>query len=297
MRILAALDQNPYSARALEQVANLAENTWSDVTILGVQAKPSLAVDKPIDMSGSKNLDPSLRNALQTYRHAFLDHFSGPDSPYTSYEYGYDLLEVRRGIWQEFYVGRSTRKNLSVRMRTGNPARAVLAESREGGSDLIVLGCDERSGCLWDDGTAVPQKVATEAGCSVWVVKNVKKIKKVLCCLDHDRISQESLEMVSQMVTIHQAELNIVGLTEGEGLREKVERKMDWILNYYVARKIKPLIELVELSSLESFIAREGRRSLTALWMGQKSLVQKVFSRSKVGTLIRAGETSVLILR
>jgi hypothetical protein len=31
--------------------------------------------------------------------------------------------------------------------------------------------------------------------------------------------------------------------------------------------------------------------------MGKKSLVQKVFSRRKVGTLIRAGETSVLILR
>ena len=103
--------------------------------------------------------------------------------------------------------------------------------------------------------------------------------------------------MISQMVTLHGAELEIVGLTEGESLPKNVERKLGTILKYYTAQKIWPLIELVKISALESFISQEGRWGLLALWMGEKSILQKAFSRKTVDRLIRAGESSVLILK
>ncbi|HSQ83718.1 MAG TPA: hypothetical protein VLM43_03240 [Desulfobacterales bacterium] len=39
MRILLAVDQQPYSAHAVNDVAKLAGNTWADVTLLGVGPK------------------------------------------------------------------------------------------------------------------------------------------------------------------------------------------------------------------------------------------------------------------
>ena len=39
MRILVAVDQHPYSAHVVKDVAKLAGNTWADVTLLGIGPK------------------------------------------------------------------------------------------------------------------------------------------------------------------------------------------------------------------------------------------------------------------
>ena len=103
--------------------------------------------------------------------------------------------------------------------------------------------------------------------------------------------------MINQMVTLHQADLEIVGITEGEGLKTEVERKMNRILRYYIDRQINPCIKVVPLSSIESFISEEAGQGLMALWMGKKSVLGKVFPRRKVNRLIKAAESSILMLR
>ena len=297
MRILVAVDQNPYSAHAVRQVAGLAMNTWADVTLLGLLPKKKSGGNSAASNSDPRQIDPSLSKAMQAYREEFLSHFGGEASPYTQLKFDYELLQTEPNIWQEFYVGRSSRKDFDVCIRQGPAAKEILAEARRDGSDIIVLGCERSRSCFWEEWGNVPQKVAASAACSVWVIKKEKDIKKILCCLDHDRVSQESLEMISQMVTLHGAELEIVGLTEGEKLPKNVERKLDGILKYYTAQKIRPLIELVKVSSLETFVGQEGRWGLMALWMGEKSILQKAFSRNTVDRLIKAGESSVLILK
>jgi len=297
MRILVAVDQNPYSAYAVRQVAGLAMNTWADITLLGLHPKKRTPAERTASNSGRRNIDPALCEVMHTYRDSFLSHFQDEASPYTQLTFEYELIQTEPNLWQEFYVGRSSRKDFNVSIRQGNPAKEILVEARQDGSDLIVLGCERGQACFWEEWGNVPQKVAASAACPVWVIKKEKDIKKILCCLDHDRVSQESLEMISQMVTLHGAELEIVGLTEGESLPKNVERKLDTILKYYTAQKITPWIELVKLSSLESFISQEGRWGLLALWMGEKSILQKAFSRKTVDRLIKAGESSVLVLR
>ncbi|MFQ5484738.1 MAG: universal stress protein [Desulfobacterales bacterium] len=297
MRILFVVDQNRYSARIIPQVVRLAMNTWSDITLLGVQPKITTAKNKSTATSAWRHLDRSFIDTLHHYREVFFNCFSDRASPYSQLKYDYQVVEVKRGIYEELLVGRSGQKNFSVRLRPGNPSREILAESSEQESDLIVLGCDLQKACRWAEWGSIPRKVATEAACSVLIVKKEKNIQKILCCLDHDRVSHESLEMINQMVTLFQAELDIVGLTESDSLQENVERKLDWILKYYAARKIRPWIELVPLSSLEKFISREARWGLMALWIGEKSILQKVFSRKTVDRLIQASNSSVLILR
>ena len=54
--------------------------------------------------------------------------------------------------------GRSSRKDLNVRIRQGNPVKGILAEAAGDGSDLIVLGCEQDPTCYWEQWGNVPQK-------------------------------------------------------------------------------------------------------------------------------------------
>ena len=124
-----------------------------------------------------------------------------------------------------------------------------------------------------------------------------RKIKDILCCLDQESVSQETLEMVNQMVTIHKARLKIIGLSKGKKLGPDVDKSMQLILDYYLAREISPRISIVDTSELENFLSQETEQTLIALVMGKKSLLSKAFSRKKVDKLVEASRSSVLILR
>lgn len=294
MRILVALDQHLYSNHAVREAAKLAMNTWADVTLLGVCPKKRQQSKKG---SAQGVIEHPITKVLRNHRKDFLGYFKGKDSPYNTQKRGNEFIEVKRHVWEELPADRGAIKVLKMRVRQGSSAKEILAESLEEGSDLVIIGCDKDSKCLWENAANVPQKIANDAGCSVLVVKEETTANRIVCCLDHDNVSQESLEMINQMVTFHKAELEIIGLTEGEGLKVEVERKVDAILKYYTARQLMPLIQLVEPSALESFVSQEAQRSLMALWMGEKSILEKIFPPKKVGKLVRTSKSSVLILR
>ena len=293
MRILLAVDQQPYSAHAVNDVAKLAGNTWADVTLLGVGPKAT-EISRSTDRAEIKH---PLAKKLRNYRRNFLDHFEKEESPYEKRSCNYEFIEVKRGIWEELYICRGGRKDLKIVLRPGNPVKEILAQSHEDDSDLIAMGCYKKGDCQWEGAINLPQKIANNATCSVLVIKEEKQIRKVVCCLDQENISQKSIEMINQMVTLYQTELEIVGLTDGTALKPRVEKNLDAILKYYNARQIKAWIKLVATASLESFISQEARRSMMALWMGGQSILAKMFPRGKVDKLIQGSESSVLLLR
>ena len=297
MRILAAVDQYPYSVLAVEEVAKLALNTWADVTLMGVGPKLTLTRSRSREFSAEQALDQSLKDAIRRYREHFLSYFQKEDSPYQQQRCGYEFIEIEKGRWEELYVCRGARKDLKVRLRQGKPAAEILTESYEEGVDLIVIACDQALNCTWHGVAGIPQKIANDAACSVLVVKEAPKTNRMVCFLDHDRVSQASLEMINQMVTLHHVELELVGVTTGEALRAEVEKKMDLVMRYYSARNIKSWIKLVEISDLEAFVRQEVQESLVALWMGEKSILAKFLPMKKVLKLIQASQSSVLILR
>lgn len=88
-----------------------------------------------------------------------------------------------------------------------------------------------------------------------------------------------------------------MALTTGESIRAEVEHKVDAVMRYYRARGVEPWVEMVEISALDAFISQEAHWGLMALWMGKKSVLEKVLSRNKVNRLIKGSESSVLILR
>jgi nucleotide-binding universal stress UspA family protein len=297
MRILVALDQNSYSNRPVMEAAKLAMNTWADVTLLGICPKSTTKSQSPTKTSIQEVKGHPISKALSKHQKAFLSYFQDKDSPYNTEQNKTKLIEVNRHVWEMSPAAKKAIKELKIRIRQGNPAKSILAEANEGGSDLIVIGCDKDNKCMWENASNLPQKIANDASCSVLVVKKETTADRIVCCLDHDTVSQESLEMINQMVTFHKAELEIIGLTDGEGLKAEVERKIDVILKYYTARQLMPIIQLVETSALESFVSQEAQHSLMALWMGEKSILEKIFPPKKVGKLIRTSQSSVLILR
>jgi len=282
MRIFFAVDEHSYSANALPQVARLVKNTLADITLLLINSKKT-SVSSGISSIKEYRTAP-VNRMMETYHHQLLGCFNSIASSY--------LHPQSDGCAETGF-----HKQIFTRLRRGNPAGEILKEAKKDGSDLIVIGCSTQKDCAWKESGNVPLKVAREADCSVMVIKEDKKINKVLCCLDHDNISQESLEMISQMVTLFHADIDIVVLTENEDVQEKIEEKLSWLINYYSTRDIFPYIELVKLASLETFISQEARWGLMALWMGKKSILERIFPSNKVSRLLKANESSVLLLR
>jgi nucleotide-binding universal stress UspA family protein len=286
MRILIAANDKPFSACAVKEAAKIAGETWADVRLLGI-----------ID----KNAGPheKLLSALRSLEKDFLAFFEGRDmdSPYTRNNPSRKLIQISPGIYEDLYVLGGAMKDLSIRFREGGAAKEIIAESAQSQSDLIIMGCPKNDQCTWPGENSAPQKVASDAGCSVLVVKEEKHPEKIVCCLDHDYVSQESLEMINQMISVHGAELELVGITDSGSLKEDVDRKMNQVLKYYQNQHIKAWIKLVDAQSLDDFISQAARKDLIALWMGKKSLFHKLFPKQRVNRLINGAQSSVLILR
>jgi nucleotide-binding universal stress UspA family protein len=294
MRILFAGDEHPYSAFALKETINLARNTWADVTLLGIQS-PSYANDSAHAGVWPANLPVS--KALRGYRETFLEGWDKADSPYEMQDGRYEWIQVKDGRWEETKVMRGSKKDLRVRMRIGSPGTEALAEAQEDGSDLIVLGCTKGERCVWAANMAVPQEVVNDSRCSVLLVKEEQPVSRILACLDQGYISQESLEMINQMVTIHGAELELVGLSQNGDMNKAVYTRLIEIGDYYSDRDVEIKTRLTDISDFERFISEETREDLLALWAGKKSLLSRFFARDWIGRFVSKCQTSVLVMR
>ena len=159
-----------------------------------------------------------------------------------------------------------------------------------------MMGCGKGTGCEWPDDAV--KKVVRNAGCSVLVVKEEKTPQMIVCCLDHDTVTQASIELINQLVTLYGAELEIVGVTDlMKGLPSDVDRRMAKILAYYTDQGIKAWIKSVDADSLKSFVDQAAEHNLVALWMGKESFLDKIFSRQRLVSLATDADSSILILR
>ena len=289
MKILFAADEQPYSAYALTEVTRLALNTWADVAILGVTAPGRDPEAEP---------DQSLLAALHGYREDFLQVAAQEGlTAYAQDNYRDEWVALRGNRWEEVRVARGAKKDLKVLLRAGAAAQEIVAEARDQESDLIVLGCARGEQCLWGDGSPVPQRVVNDADCSVLLVKEEQPITRIIACLDQSYISQDSLEMINQIATIHGAQLELIGLSSEGGLKKDVYRRLIEIGDYYEDRQIKVATRLTEVAEFESTVAGELKQDLLALWMGKKSLLDRFFPRDWVGRFVGKCPSSVLVMR
>ncbi len=294
MKILFAGDEHPYSAYALKEVIRLALNTWADVTLMAATPPPPIREPK---IAAPLPPDHPLMQALRSYRETFLKDVAEEGSPYARQNWQHEWLHLKNGPWEELLVCRGDKRDLRVCFRTGSPAQEILAEASQEESDLIVLGCTKGEQCLWQGSAPVPQKVVNDADCSVLLVKEEQPITRILACLDQSYISQDSLEMINQMATLHGAQLELIGLSQAGDLKKDVYRRLIEIGDYYEDRQIKVTTRLTEIADFESFVSQELKQDLLALWLGRKSLLDRVFPRDWAGRFVSKCQTSVLLMR
>jgi nucleotide-binding universal stress UspA family protein len=287
MKILFAGDEHPYSAYALNEVIRLAMNTWADVTLMTV-APGDTPAPRP---------DHPLVQALQGYRDLFLKSVDMEGSPYARKEWRHEWLPLKTGGWEELLVCRGDKRDVRVCFRAGSAPQEIVAEAREEETDLLILGCTQGKDCIWQGAAVVPQKVVSDADCSVLLVKEEQPINRILACLDQSYISQESLELINQMATIHQAGVELIGLSQSGDMKKDVYRRLIEIGDYYEDRQIKVNTQLTDIGDFESLVGSELKQDLLALWMGRKSLLDRVFPRDWVGRFVSKCQTSVLVLR
>jgi nucleotide-binding universal stress UspA family protein len=286
MNILFAGDQHPYSAFALKEVIRLALNTWADVTLMAVAPGGTAALP-----------EHPLIQALQQYRETFLKSAEAEGSPYARKTWRHEWIPRKSRVWEELLVCRGDKRDVRVCFRVGHPVTEIVAEAREEETDLLVLGCTKGKECTWQDAASVPQKVVNDADCSVLLVKEEQPISRILACLDQSYISQDSLEMINQMATIHQAQLVLIGLSQSGDLKKDVYRRLIEIGDYYEDRQIKVSTQLTDIGDFENFVSHELQQDLLALWMGRKSLLDRVYPRDWVGRFVSKCQTPVLVMR
>jgi len=286
MKILVAVDENAYSRYAVRQAARLAANTWADVVMLAIEKDRAYIAEEELDPA---HAHPRLR-LLNRYRADFLDALGPGADLYDDREGAPFVRRADKALEQDL----SGRKGLKLCLRGGDPVKAITGEAR--GCDLIILGCGHHEGG-WGRGSDVPGRVADAADCSVFVIREEPATSKVVCCLDHADISQESLELINQWVTIYAAGLEVVGVLKKGELREAVETKMGEVLDYYLRRDVNALIRVVDEDSLEAFIESGRKDDLMALWLRHKSPLQKLFHSKRVNALVNHASSSMLILR
>lgn len=287
MRILFAGDEHPYSAYALKKVIEMAGNTWADITLLGVC---------PPDLSPCESPHHPVVESLRGWRDEFFSRLGGDDSPYAE-TWGCEWILLQNRVWEQIRVCRGVKKKVTVYLRTGNPADEILNEAEKEGSDLIVLGCGKGPQCVWKEPSHTPRTVLGKAGCSVLVVKEDKPVDRILACVDQTCASQESMEMINQMVTIHKARLELVGLTKDGSAKPEAYSRLIQLGDYFSDRGISVKNTLADVSEFENLVSTRTDRDLAAFWMGKKSLLTMLFPKEWTERLISASQSSVLVLR
>jgi len=282
MNILVALDAGKYSKKILKDVARLAENTLADIILLGVQGKTG----EP---------DQGLSTALVKCQHDIYSYFSPEEIPYADFSSAH-WKKNGKGDWSMTSKGL---KQFTLKIQSGSIARQVVQVARETECDLIILGCSNEFGCEWDGEMNVPLRIAEDAPCSVLVIKKNKNTKQIVSILDQSIVSQEALEMVNQLVTLHDAGLKIVGVKETkESKKGEMEQRIVELLKYYNDRQVSAWVKLVDVEKVKEYVTSASKEATVALWMGgRQSLIKRLFSQSMVDKLLESSRSSVFILR
>jgi nucleotide-binding universal stress UspA family protein len=106
-------------------------------------------------------------------------------------------------------------REVQVRVRSQNPAAAILEEAQEAGTDLIVVGSHGKGAVQRFLIGSVSERVARYAPCSVLVVRGVTPEeaappRRVLAAVDGQEASEHALEVLARLPLPAEAELRVI---------------------------------------------------------------------------------------
>ncbi|TAM84700.1 MAG: universal stress protein [Acidobacteria bacterium] len=125
----------------------------------------------------------------------------------------------------------------SINVVEGHPAERILDRAKELMSGLIVMGSHGRTGIARLRLGSVSEDVVRASACPVLIVKSVKdvgsvpRIENILCPINFTSLSQQSLEIGSEIASAFGARLWVVHAINHEEIKldEVHQRICDWV--------------------------------------------------------------------
>jgi nucleotide-binding universal stress UspA family protein len=155
LRVLAGVDGSSASKRALSAMAAYFEIDYAEITLIHVKETPWIHLgldrewlDYPRDVFDRSDPEIQLEDELQREAEAVLE-----DAQTRLAQYNYSVLTL---------------------IEEGNPATAILGEAESGQYDLIVLGAGSEGDAKRNMLGSVSARIASQAPCSVAIVKPVE---------------------------------------------------------------------------------------------------------------------------
>lgn len=277
MNILVVVEHTRFKRKLAKEVGRLAANTWANITLLGhlPQFVPQFEEEEPAE----------LQENIFRYREAICNSFPDESCPYPI-----KWSEKWQKKGQSLFITTdSGHKFLDLIVINHQKNLKVISLVRNKTIDLLILGdqSDYRSALVAG---------AMEAAGSVLVIKGTEDPQQIVCCLDHDQVSHNSLEMINQIITLYNAELKIVGFSDGGRNQSRIESCLQHLLNYYSKLKVTPWLELVDASIMVQFLIQEAQKNLVALQCSKKSIGSGFILGEKEIVLLKKAVFPVLLM-
>ena len=226
MRILIHIDETPATKTALVVGARLALNLWPQLTLLAVTPKPQ--------GDGTAEIENAL-DLLTLARWDFLE-ICGPQAPYTAPESPAQVVRVNQDL-VDYGPGETTGKNVSLRLRFGETAEAILAQADAEEADLIIMGGNS-SGATGDQSYLVPLTVASQSSCSTLIIKDTTQVENIIVGVENPNLDQTAREMFNQMATIFKAPAAMYPLPSPQGQAQDLSVAMDRLVKIFSAHDL-----------------------------------------------------------
>jgi hypothetical protein len=275
MNILVVTDSRYFRQQLAREVGRFAANTWANITLLGT-----------LSASDKNQLDYS-QQCLLNYRKEILN-FLPVESDRTSIQKSI-LAWQKNGDRFTLISPDSWQKRLELVLIDGNIIQEIHFFSKRHALDLLVLdGYSNLNPLLLE--------AATEASGCVLVAKGATDPNQIVCCLSHEHISQNSLEMINQLTTLYNAALKFVGFSNRENERMHIEILLKQLLHYYNDLNLTPWLEMVDVSIMPQFIVQQSKKNLVAISVEKNSSCNGLFTQEGLMSLISNTPSSVLLL-
>jgi len=192
-----------------------------------------------------------------------------------------------------------------VTVSEGYPIEQILKRAKELTSDLIVMGSHGRTGMARLRMGSVAEDVVRASRCPVLIVKPSKEagpapaIQNILCPVNFTSLSQQNLEISSELANAFGARLWVVHATDHEEIKvEEVHQRIcDWVPQEVRGRcEVSEVVRRGNPAEQIILMAREHSADLIVMGAQHRPFLEFTTLGTTTERVMRHSLTSVLVI-
>lgn len=193
----------------------------------------------------------------------------------------------------------------SVSVVEGYPTVQILQRAKELKAGLIVMGSHGRTGMARLRLGSVAEDVVRAAGCPVLIVKSAKEsgpepsIQNILCPINFTSLSQQSMEISSQLANAFGARLWVLHATDHEEIKvdEVHQHICDWVPKEVRGRcEVSEVVRRGNPAEQIILMAREHSADLIVMGAQHRPFLEFTTLGTTTERVMRHSLTSVLVI-